>query len=169
MICPDIHVGAPKTASCTRALAGVVGLMLLAAGPPAQAVEVLSAEELASHCILLNSEPDGADAQYCIRYIQGFIDGAVATDVNVMLNAETKSDAVETFSQRAKRTRAPSRAEQYRAAQLAGFCLGDPLPLRDVVDVVVADLQVLAAGTGQGESAMEVVYASLQQHYPCDS
>jgi hypothetical protein len=84
-----------------------------------------------------------------------------------MLNAETGSDSGETFSERAKRTRAPSRANQYRAAQLAGFCLGEPLPLRDVVDVVVADLQVLADTAGKDDSAMEVVYASLQQHYPC--
>ena len=29
------------------------------------------ADELASHCNRLEAEPDGADAQYCIRYIQG--------------------------------------------------------------------------------------------------
>jgi len=168
MTFPAICYVTPKAGSFTSALAGIVGLVLLAAGPPAKAVEVLSAEELASHCALLNSQPDGADAQYCIRYIQGFIDGAIATDVNVMLNAETVSDAGETFSERAKRTRAPSRADQHRAAQLAGFCLGEPLSLQSVVDVIVADLQVLDSNTEQGASAMEVVYASLQQHYPCD-
>ncbi len=152
-----------------RILTGSVLLMLLLVVPVTKAVEVLTAQELAAHCDLLKTEPDGADAQYCIRYIQGFIDGAIATDVNVMLNAETDSDSDETFSQRAKRTRAPSRADQHRAAQLAGFCLGEPLPLRDVVDVVVADLQALADSAGKDDTAMEVVYASLQQHYPCDS
>tara|TARA_R110001599_G_scaffold325504_1_gene537706 strand:- start:76683 stop:77192 length:510 start_codon:yes stop_codon:yes gene_type:complete len=164
-----MYSAAPKTAPFTTALAGLVAFILLFAGPPTRAVEVLSAEELASHCVLLKSDPDGADAQYCIRYIQGFIDGAIATDVNVMLNAETGPADNESFSERAKRTRAPSRAEQFRAAQLAGFCLGEPLPLRDVVDVVVADLHLLAGSAGLGESAMEVVYASLQQHYPCES
>jgi hypothetical protein len=153
-----------------RILTGSVLLVLLLVVPVTKAVEVLTAQELAAHCDLLKTEPDGADAQYCIRYIQGFIDGAIATDVNVMLNAEeTDSDSDETFSQRAKRTRAPSRADQHRAAQLAGFCLGEPLPLRDVVDVVVADLQAMADSTGKDDTAMEVVYASLQQHYPCDS
>ena len=153
-----------------RLLTGSVLLVLLLVVPVTKAVEVLTAQELAAHCDLLKTEPDGADAQYCIRYIQGFIDGAIATDVNVMLNAEeTDSDSDETFSQRAKRTRAPSRADQHRAAQLAGFCLGEPLPLRDVVDVVVADLQALADSAGKDDTAMEVVYASLQQHYPCDS
>jgi len=150
-------------------LTGIVLLLLLLVAPVTKAVGVLTAQELASHCAMVKSEPQGVDAQYCIRYIQGFIDGAVATDVNVMLNAETGSGSGESFSERAKRTRASRRADQHRAAELAGFCLGEPLPLRDVVEVVVADLQVLADGAGNEESALEVVYASLQKHYPCDS
>jgi hypothetical protein len=145
-------------------------LLLVLVVPTAKAVEVLSAKELGSHCALLEKEPKGVDATYCIRYIQGFIDGAVATDVNVMLKAETASTgSSESFSERAMRTRAPSRAEQYRAAQFAGFCLGDPLPLRDVVEAVVADLQDLSDSPGEDASAMEFVYVSLQQHYPCTS
>jgi hypothetical protein len=152
----------------TWTLAGVCMLILqLLAMPTAKAVEVLSAKELASHCALLGSEPEGLDGQYCIRYIQGFIDGAVATDVRVMLNAESELERSETFSDRAKRTRSPSRADRLRAAELAGFCLGDPLPLRDVVDVVVADLALLPVDKGNNASAMDVIYASLQQHYPC--
>jgi hypothetical protein len=133
--------------------------------PVARALEVLSARELASHCTLLASEPEGTDAQYCIRYIQGFIDGAVATDVRVMLNAE---DALkkETFSERAIRTRLPSRADSVRAASLAGFCLGDPIQLRDVVDAVVDDL---ADEQVHDAPAMQVVDASLQLHFPCAS
>lgn len=146
--------------------AGVMMLQLLAV-PAVKAVEVLSAQELASHCALLGSEPEGVDGQYCIRYIQGFIDGAVATDVRVMLNAESAQQSSETFSERAKRTRAPSREDRFRAANLAGFCLGDPQSLRNVVDVVVADLAALAGGHGEDDPAMEVVYTSLQQHYPC--
>ncbi len=142
-------------------------MLQLLAVPAVKAVEELSARELGSHCALLRSDPEGVDAQYCIRYIQGFIDGAVATDVRVMLNAEDTPDREETFSERAKRTRMPSRADRFRASSLAGFCLGDPLPLRDVVGVVVADLAALPEHKGQDATAMEVVYASLQRHYPC--
>jgi hypothetical protein len=148
-----------------------VGTLVLAtallADAPARAVEVLSAGELASHCARLETDPDGVDGQYCIRYIQGFIDGAVATDTRVMLNAETGTTQEETFTERAMRTRAPSRADRFRAARLAGFCLGDPLPLREVVDVVVADLAELTGDAASAEPAMEVVYASLREHYPC--
>lgn len=138
--------------------------------PAAKALEVLTAQELASHCAQLGTEPEGVDGQYCVRYIQGFIDGAIATDARVMLNAESALNGSETFTERAMRTRSPGYADRTRAASLAGFCLGDPLPLRDLVDVVVADL---AAQQGQRESdeknepAMEAVYNSLLKNYPC--
>lgn len=140
---------------------------MLATVQVARAVEELSVHELASHCERLESEPEGVDSQYCIRYIQGFIDGAVATDVRVMLNLETKPQGGESFSQRAMRTRMPSRADRTRAAHLAGFCLGDPLPLRDVVNLVVADLAKLDVGGAPESPAREAVYQSLQDHYPC--
>lgn len=145
----------------------VLALVIMATAPFARAVEVLSVHELVSHCERLEVEPDGADSQYCIRYIQGFIDGAVVTDVRVMLSIETEPERGETFSERAKRTRAPSRADQVRAARLAGFCLGDPLPLRDVVDLVVADLVQLDLGETPESPAREAVYGSLRDHYPC--
>jgi len=137
--------------------------------PSARAVEVLTVHELVSHCKLMEAEPEGADAQYCIRYLQGFIDGAVATDVSVMLNSEAESNRNETFSERAMRTRGPSSADRLRAARLAGFCLGDPLPLRDVLKRVVADLVRLDAGVTANSPARESVYQSLREHYSCAS
>ena len=135
--------------------------------PTASAVEILSSKELASHCVLLSANPEGVDGQYCVRYIQGFIDGAVATDARVMLNAENAITGDETFAERAMRTRMPGRVDRSRAAKLAGFFLGDPLPLRDVVDVVVADLVEQQASLSKDEPAMEVVYKSLITNYPC--
>ncbi len=145
-------------------------MLVLAASlaiPAARAVEVLTVHELVSHCELMQAEPEGADAQYCLRYIQGFIDGAAATDVRVMLNVEASAGRSESFSERAKRTRAPTRADQFRAARLAGFCLGDPLPLREVVDRVVVDLVALDIDDTAASPARDAVYGSLQQHYPC--
>jgi hypothetical protein len=130
-------------------------------------VEVLSVHELVSHCQHRKAAPGSADAQYCIRYIQGFIDGAVATDVRVMRSAGADSAAEESFTERALRTRAPSVAELFQAARLAGFCLGDPLPLDDVVDLVVTDLVRLDMGESADIPAREAVYSSLQDHYPC--
>lgn len=135
---------------------------------PAQhtaAYEVLTAKEIASHCKALPDASDSADGQYCIRYIQGFIDGAVVTDARVMINLESKL-ANETFSERAIRLRSPDRITYGRSARYAEFCLGDPVPLREVVDKVVNDLfkhEHLEPET----SARGLVYASLRKHYPC--
>ena len=133
----------------------------------AGAVEVLSAEELASHCVAFPQDSDGIDGQYCIRYIQGFIDGAIATDVRVMLNVE--AERKESFSERAIRTRAPDRNLQRRAAGYAEFCLGDPVPLVEVVTKVVGDLNERLKALDTAGTARDVVYESLRRHYPCEA
>ncbi len=129
----------------------------------AQAVEVLSAQELESHCKVLPEENESADAQYCIRYIQGFIDGAVATDVRVMLNLEAELSGKETFSERAYRTRV---GDIKRANKYAEFCLGDPVPLLEVVEKIVSDLSN-SEDLMPDTAAREFVYAALRKHYPC--
>mgnify|MGYP007055205851 CR=1 FL=1 len=156
-----------NTTKITSKLACALLTLQLMSVSTANALEVLSAKELASHCALLSTNPQGVDGQYCVRYIQGFIDGAIATDARVMLNAENAISGNESFSERALRTRMPSRVDRSRAAKLAGFCLGDPLPLRDVVDVVVADLTAQQVSDAKDEPAMEVVYKSLLKNYPC--
>lgn len=132
----------------------------------ADAVEILSAEELASHCAVFHDDPEGVDGQYCVRYIQGFIDGAVATDVRVMLNMEAERDD-ETFTERAIRTRIIDRNSLTRASGYAEFCLGDPVPLVEVVTKVVADLDQRVKATDSSGTARDAVYESLRRHYPC--
>ena len=126
---------------------------------------MLTARELASHCVAIPKASDSTDGQYCIRYIQGFIDGAIVIDARVMVNLESKL-ANETFSERAIRLRAPDRKIYGRSARYAEFCLGHPVPLREVVDNVVNDLferKHLEPET----TARDLVYASLRKHYPC--
>jgi hypothetical protein len=144
---------------------GLVSLLLTSAG--VRAVEVLTVHELVVHCEVMDQDSEGSDAQYCIRYIQGFIDGAVATDVRVMLGAEADSARGESFTERAKRTRAPIRTDQFRASRLAGFCLGDPLYLAAVVDAVVADLVAMDIDDTADSPARDAVYTSLRTRYPC--
>lgn len=134
----------------------------------ATAVEVLSVRELATHCALLASEPDGVDGQYCIRDIQGFIDAAVATDTRVMLKAESALERDKTFTERAMRTRARNLMERSRAPKLPGSGLGDLVPLRDVVDVFLANRAALPDDAGTDEPSMEASYTSLQQHDCCE-
>jgi len=103
-----------------------------------EAVEPLTTTELASHCSHYTKNPKSVGAVFCIRYIQGFIDGAIATDKKVAENAVTKSDKKESFSERAIRTRI-ARSKNYSPTYYAEFCLGTPVPLKTVVDKIITN------------------------------
>lgn len=144
------------------ALAAVV----LSSAHEVHAVEALSTEELISHCRYFEKDPDGADGIFCIRYIQGFIDGAVATDERVTYNVASEYDDEETLTERAIRTRLGSRMERFGPSYYAEFCLGAPLPLAEVTRVVIADLLKIKSLEGR-ELARNVVYETLRHKYPC--
>ncbi len=139
-----------------------------AAASDAHAVEALSTEELISHCAVYEKDPDGEDGIFCVRYIQGFIDGAVVTDERVTYNVAAEYDQDETFTERAIRTRLGSRIDRYGPSYYAEFCLGEPLPLAEVVRIVIRDLLALEDLEGR-ELARDVVYATLRREYPCDA
>jgi len=134
----------------------------------ALAVEALSTEELISHCAVYEEDPEGKDGIFCVRYIQGFIDGAVVTDERVTYNVANEYDREETFTERAIRTRLGSRIDRYGPSYYAEFCLGEPVPLAEVVRVVISDLSQIDSLEGR-ELAREVVYATLRREYPCDT
>jgi len=134
----------------------------------ALAVEALSTEELISHCAVYEEDPEGEDGIFCVRYIQGFIDGAVVTDERVTYNVANEYDREETFTERAIRTRLGSRIDRYGPSYYAEFCLGEPVPLAEVVRVVIADLSQIESLEGR-ELAREVVYETLRREYPCDT
>ena len=142
-----------------------------AATSDALAVEALSTEELIDHCAVYENDPDGEDGIFCVRYIQGFIDGAVATDERVTYNVADEYDREETFTERAIRTRLGSRIDRYGSSYYAEFCLGEPIPLADVAQAVIADLMNLdKLGNLEGrELARDVVYATLRREYPCQA
>jgi len=141
-------------------------LAALGIAPSATAVEALSTAELALHCDRYHDETASEDRTFCVRYIQGFIDGAVATDESVLNNVTREYEQEETYSERAARTRIGARLKQYGPSVYAEYCFGDPVPLVEVVEHVVADLAETSAEEDY-PLARDVVYLSLRTHYPC--
>ena len=142
-----------------------IALFLLA--ERASSVEPLSTPELAEHCAFYHDDPDGKDAIFCVRYVQGFIDGAVATDARVLENIATEFEQDETFAERAIRSRIGSRVNRRGPTVYADFCLGEPDSLEDVVEKVVSDLanrKVL----DEDLLARDAVFSTLRREYPCD-
>lgn len=144
----------------------VCGLTVLASSN-ASAVEALSTEELASHCIYYEAEPESVDSVFCVRYIQGFIDGAVATDERVTKNVADEYERDESFSERAIRTRLGRRIETFET-YYAEFCLGEPIPLRAVAELVIVDLENIERMSNQ-PLARDFVYTTLRLNFPCEA
>lgn len=133
----------------------------------AYSVEPLSTPELAEHCAFYYEDRDGKDAIFCVRYVQGFIDGAVATDARVLENVATEFDDNESFADRAIRSRIGSRINRRGPTVYADFCLGEPDSLEAVVEKVVDDLanrKVL----DKDLLAREAVFSTLRREYPCN-
>lgn len=151
-----------------RGLSTIVAGLLLIAPFNADAVESLSTEELKSHCDFFEDDPEGKDGIFCVRYVQGFIDGAVATDERVTYNVANEYDREETFTERAIRTRLGQRIERFGPSYYAEFCLGQPLPLKTVVQSVVNDLLNTDRVANQ-PLARDFVYATLRQEFPCEA
>lgn len=141
-------------------------LTISIAASNAWAVEALSTEELISHCTIYEENPDGEDGIFCVRYIQGFIDGAVATDERVAYNVADEYGREETPTERAIRARLGWRIEHFGSSYYAEFCLGEPLPLAEVARKVIGDLLKLENLEGR-ELARDVVYETLRREYPC--
>ena len=130
-----------------------------------RAIEALSTSELAEHCAFYEKEPQGVDAVFCVRYIQGFIDGAVATDERVVSNIVSDKDEEETFSERAIRTRL-GKMKLYGSTYYADFCLGEPIKLKEIAVKVITDLSKTKI-TSKQPLARDVVYQTLRTNYPC--
>ena len=133
----------------------------------ANAVEALSTEELVSHCIYYDEDPESVDGVFCVRYIQGFIDGAVATDERVTNNVADEYDREESFRERAVRTRLGRRLETF-GTYYAEFCLGEPVPLKSVVELVIEDLNDTRRIANQ-PLARDFVYTTLRTQFPCEA
>ena len=143
-----------------------IGAVVLLLSGRAESVEPLSTPELAEHCAYYHEDREGKDAIFCVRYVQGFIDGAVATDARVLENIAAEFDEDESFSERAIRSRIGSRISRRGPTVYADFCLGEPDSLEEVVEKVVKDLanrKVL----DKDLLARDAVFSTLRREYPC--
>ena len=144
----------------------MAGAVLLLFSPLAMAVESLSASQLNEYCEAFAESPEAVLAQKCAAYVGGFLDGAVATDERVAVNVAAEIEDGESFSERAIRTRVYGRLRDFGPSVYAEFCVGDPVPIADVVGHVIEELN--ARESLDNIAARSIVYASVKKHYPCD-
>lgn len=140
--------------------------ILLLSMSTANAVDPLTATTLKRYCENYAEDPESVLSQKCVAYVGGFLDGAVATDQRVAENVVSEIEQDESFSQRAIRTRVYGRLRDYGPSVYADFCIGDPVPLKEVVLHVIEDIE--SRESLKGTTAQNVVYSSVREHYPCD-
>lgn len=128
--------------------------------PQAQALETLTAGQLADECLDSPQVPAG-----CLAYVRGFIDGALATDPRVAMNVERELAREESFSERAFRTRLGPRMDRFGPSYFADFCIPTPVPMAQIVAGIVDELKQI---TDRAEPAREFVYRQLRTSYPCE-
>lgn len=142
-------------------------VLTLLSARPASAIEPLSALDLQQICADAKEAPQSERTKLCTLYVQGFLDGAVATDGRVAEAVMMEADNEESFTDRAIRTRVIDRIRAYGPTVYAKFCVGQPDPIADVVAHVLEELELLE--NLDGVAAQTIVYSALRRHYPCDS
>jgi hypothetical protein len=135
--------------------------ILLSAG--AQALETLGRDELLSLC---RSESPG-EVAVCSGYINGFLDGAFATDPGVVDRVVTEIQTEESFSERAIRTRLGNTLASFGPSYYAGFCIPADLSMDTIVEELLGAAQEEVDDTGE-QSARDYLYGLLQARHPCE-
>jgi len=146
---------------CAHSLLTLLGLTAL----DAAAVTPMGAAELADSCSAYIDDAASASGRHCVHYITGFLDGAVATDERVALNVAAEIEREESFKERALRTRVGGHMRKRGPSYYAEYCIGDPVPVRDVIAFVVAEFARTDASPDR--LARDIVYAALRSNYPC--
>ena len=130
------------------------------------AVAPLDRAELQTSCQAYDDQPQSPEALHCVLYIQGFLDGAVATDERVTMNIAEELERSETLTERAIRTRLGDRVKRQGPTVYAEYCIGDPVPVQEVIGYVLQHLN--DPEVTKPDLARDVVYAVLRRHYPCE-
>ncbi|GAC32983.1 hypothetical protein [Paraglaciecola polaris] len=99
----------------------------------------------------------------CYQFINGFLQGAVLTDSQIMRGLE-EGDALSTFAQRAIRTRVGNSRATDADTYLAHFCL--PTADIDYATVVSVAKALPKERSGQAGLANEV-YVAVKKAFPC--
>ncbi len=139
--------------------------LLLIGTTAVNAVEPLTATTLQRYCADYADDPESLLSQKCVAYVGGFLDGAVATDERVAENVVSEIEATESFAERAIRTRVYGRLREYGPSVYAEFCVGQPVPIKEVVLHVNEELS--SRESVVDISALSIVYAALRKHYSC--
>jgi len=138
-------------------------LLCLSGLRPALAIEPMTLKELSNLCENYQTDSESSESQQCVRYIKGFIDGAVAIDPNLASNSKS-TEQDKSYTERAIESRIGSRLSLEDTPASNDFCLGKQVSIKEVVINVKKNI---LKKSKSDELALFVVYRTLRQEYPC--
>ena len=133
----------------------------------ALAITPMTTAQLIAQCDAYSSDASSAEASACIHYIQGFVAGAIATDERVSRNVVKQMSETEDYAQRYAEVRFGRQLEEFGPTYFAEFCVPEEVPLAEVVEKIVFDLQDPSFLRDQ-PLARDAVYRALRKDYACE-
>jgi hypothetical protein len=136
----------------------LIGAALLAA---LGAAGITQADNLAGLCSGGDkAAPDAA----CLAYLEGFLDGALLTDAAIAEHVIEDEHFIDTFTERALRTRVNSSRFIPPATSMADFCLPTDVARQDVVEQLARELEAMPVGESSFAAS---VYHLVKVRWPC--
>ncbi|MCW8879091.1 MAG: Rap1a/Tai family immunity protein [Kangiellaceae bacterium] len=132
---------------------------------PALAIEPMTLKELSGLCENYQKDSESSESKQCVRYIKGFIDGAIAIDPSLASDSDSKADEQKSsYTERAIKSRIGNRLKLYATPANNDFCLGKPVLMKEIVTKVKKNI---LKQPQSDELALFVIYRTLRQEYPC--
>lgn len=153
-------MNSPETAMRRDYVPTALALLLLGSQLTARAgaaeLAPWSGAELQRRCLAYADAPESPDSRSCAAYIRGFLDGST----EVQVRAATTSGRLETFDERALRTRLG-----VRRAPEPLYCVDGTLPLSRFIAQVLTHLEEHPPRDDVG--ANTVLYGTLLRFHRC--
>lgn len=140
-----------------------VSLACILSVRPAIAIEPMTLKVLSELCENYQKDSESSESKQCVRYIKGFIDGAIAIEPSLVSNAEASEKKL-SFTERAIKIRIGNRLKRYATPANSDFCLGKPVLMKEIVTKVKKNI---LKQPQSDELALFVIYRTLRQEYPC--
>lgn len=138
----------------------------IGASEPEESIQPLSAVDIEARCESFIGDPEGADSEACVAFMQGFLAGLDARSSTARSAAET---AESSFAQRATRTRAAGQLQRFQTLQGDEYCIPAGVSGVEVIQRVTAYLGAFSDGQKKNKSSVELIHHALVQSWPCNN
>ncbi|MBW3567713.1 MAG: hypothetical protein KY410_07120 [Proteobacteria bacterium] len=127
--------------------------------------KLLTASEIEQRCRQFIRDPEEAESEACVAFMQGFLAGLDAGRNTGRRDVVPQGSG---FTDRALRTRAGGSLQRFQTLQGDEYCIPENVSGVEVVQRVTAYLGAFMSERSTDENSIELIHYALVQSYPCD-